>query len=65
MNINLFNTVCHSTRNRSTLTRYLKDKALKSHGLVFGEMDIYHYMVNLETDSGMTSLFRVANGMTT
>ena len=32
MNIKLFNTVCYSTRNRSTLTRYLKDKALKSHG---------------------------------
>ncbi len=38
-------------------------KALKSNGLVFGEMDIFHYMVNLKSEKGMTSLFRVANGL--
>ena len=38
-------------------------KALKSNGLVFGEMDIFHYMVKLNSEKGMTSLFRVANGL--
>lgn len=52
-----------SGKGESGLDGNLVLQALKSNGFVFGEMDIYHYMVNLEAESGMTSLFRIANGM--
>lgn len=52
-----------SEKDVNGLDGNLVKQALKSNGFVFGEMDIYHYMVNLETNTGMTSLFRVANGM--
>ena len=52
-----------SGKDENGLDGNVVQQALKGHGLVFGEMDIYHYMVNLEEDTGMTSLFRVANGV--
>jgi len=53
-----------SGKNENGLDGNLVLESLKRNGFVFGDMDIYHYMVNLENESGMTSLFRVANGMT-
>jgi cell division protein ZipA len=49
-----------SSNDAKGLDGNLIDKVLTQHGLQFGEMDIYHYYLNGETDK---SLFRVANGV--
>lgn len=37
--------------------------ALNNNGLTFGDMDIYHYLVDVPKQENQSSLFRVANGV--
>ena len=54
-----------SANDEAGLDGNLVSKVLKKNGLVFGDMDIYHYLINIKTETGSekTSLFRVANGI--
>ncbi len=51
-----------SAKDEAGLDGNLIVEALSSNGLVFGDMDIYHYFVDVGSES-KTSLFRVANGI--
>lgn len=54
-----------SGKDESGLDGNLVQLALEKNGFVFGEMDIYHYLINnnSDVDSEKISLFRIANGM--
>jgi len=54
-----------SSKDGTGLDGNLVKQGLEKNGLVFGEMDIYHYMVDIDPASGPEkfSLFRVANGI--
>lgn len=54
-----------SSKDGTGLDGNLVKQGLEKNGLVFGEMDIYHYMVDIDPASGPEkfSLFRVANGV--
>ena len=54
-----------SPKNETALNGNLVAKVLKNNGLVLGDMDIYHYFIDTQSNSenDKTSLFRVANGV--
>lgn len=52
-----------SSNDETGLDGNLVAKVLKKNGLVFGEYDVYHYLVNLENKPEKDSLFRIANGV--
>jgi len=52
-----------SANDEAGLDGNLVAKVLKKNGLVFGEFDVYHYLVNIDNISEKTSLFRIANGV--
>lgn len=49
-----------SSNDEASLDGNLVSKVLKKNNLVFGEFDVYHYLIN---DAEKNSLFRVANGI--
>ena len=52
-----------SANDNAGLDGNLVAKVFKKNGLVFGEFDVYHYLVNVENSSEITTLFRIANGI--
>ena len=52
-----------SANDEAGLDGNLVAKVFKKNGLVFGEFDVYHYLVNIENEPEKTSLFRIANGV--
>ncbi len=52
-----------SANDEAGLDGNLVAKVFKKNGLVFGEFDVYHYLVNIENEPEETSLFRIANGV--
>jgi len=52
-----------SANDEAGLDGDLVSKVFKKNGLVFGEFDVYHYLVNIKNESEQTSLFRIANGV--
>ncbi len=52
-----------SANDEAGLDGDLVSKVFKKNGLVFGEFDVYHYLVNIENEPEKTSLFRIANGV--
>lgn len=54
-----------SSNDAAGLDGNLVKKVLNKNGLAFGDLDIYHYLIEAQTDNGLKqiSLFRVANGV--
>lgn len=52
-----------SGQDEKGLDGNLVQQGLEKNGLVFGDNDIYHYLVDTNSGSTKTSLFRVANGI--
>ncbi|MCF6189586.1 MAG: cell division protein ZipA C-terminal FtsZ-binding domain-containing protein [Cocleimonas sp.] len=52
-----------SANDEAGLDGNLVAKVFKKNGLVFGEFDVYHYLVNIEDEAEKASLFRIANGV--
>ncbi len=52
-----------SANNEDGLDGNLVKKVLIKNGLSFGDMDIFHYLIDTEQSTEQSSLFRIANGV--
>jgi len=52
-----------SANNKDGLDGNLVKKVLIKNGLSFGDLDIFHYLINAEQGTEQSSLFRIANGV--